>query len=136
MGTLEWMDQAACKGADLAIFFPKAQGPASYAVAKSYCEVCPVIELCDQYAMDTMPTFGMWGGRTRRERKQGIARTRLKRKFGPGHGDMAGTTAGYWRHMKSGDKLCDPCRQAYNAAKRERERKQRAKERNGYSVAS
>lgn len=136
MKPLAWMDQAACKGAELALFFPPQPGPNQYAEARSYCETCPVILECDRYAIEHMPTYGMWGGRTRLERKQDIARSRLTQQFGEGHGDKAGTTTGYWREVRAGIDVCDECRNAMNANKRERDRKLRAKERGSYASAS
>ncbi|MEU6779319.1 WhiB family transcriptional regulator [Nonomuraea angiospora] len=44
-----------------------AQRAAREAVAREVCATCPARALCDQYALDTRPTFGIWAGRTAAE---------------------------------------------------------------------
>jgi WhiB family redox-sensing transcriptional regulator len=72
---------AACKGADLALFF----GPDSEFVtarqqreakAKAICARCPVKAECLEYALDARETFGVWGGTTEDERRALLRRRR------------------------------------------------------------
>ncbi|TDE26430.1 hypothetical protein E1295_44360 [Nonomuraea mesophila] len=44
-----------------------AERAAREAVAREVCATCPARLLCDQYALDTRPTFGIWAGRTAAE---------------------------------------------------------------------
>ena len=69
-----------CLGQDPNIFFPYAErmgdsysgrylkGKNNTSLAKSICSECPVVEECLQYALRHEP-FGIWGGKTERERK-------------------------------------------------------------------
>lgn len=59
-----WRERAACrnKGA-LDLFFPKrgeTQKP-----AKALCARCPVQVECDEYAVRSKTTYGIWGGKIR-----------------------------------------------------------------------
>ena len=67
----DWRDLAACKGSDLALFFPD-RGNHNQAVqievAKAICEGCPVKEPCLDYAVAARETVGIWGGTTPAER--------------------------------------------------------------------
>ncbi|MGD2044020.1 MAG: WhiB family transcriptional regulator, partial [Acidimicrobiia bacterium] len=51
--------------------FPASDGPdeASLEKAKAVCSVCPVIEDCLQYALETNQRSGIWGGTSEKERK-------------------------------------------------------------------
>lgn len=69
---MPWKDQAACRGADLALFFPEPG--AKYLEAKVVCDRCPVKVECLDYALDNGELFGIWGGSTEKERR------RLRRK--------------------------------------------------------
>lgn len=52
---VDWSQDAACKGADLNIFFPSQDGPysneAAYTLAKTYCDRCPVQQTCLEEAL-------------------------------------------------------------------------------------
>ena len=52
---VDWSADAACKGADLNVFFPSQDGPysneAAYTLAASYCERCPVRQTCLEEAL-------------------------------------------------------------------------------------
>lgn len=66
-GDPRWQDDAACKGADPGLFFPKRgddTGP-----AKAICRGCPVREACADYALVTVQRSGIWGGLSERERR-------------------------------------------------------------------
>ena len=62
-----WREEAACRGADLALFFPsrgESAGP-----ARQICASCPVRELCLDYALRHGIVHGIWGGLTERDRR-------------------------------------------------------------------
>jgi WhiB family transcriptional regulator, redox-sensing transcriptional regulator len=60
-----WRELAACRGADLEVFFPgrgESAGP-----ARQVCAACPVRQPCLDYAITNRITHGIWGGLTERE---------------------------------------------------------------------
>ena len=66
----DWRKDAACAGADTSVFFPIGEDEEFSAGAKSVCAVCPVADLCLQYALATNQTEGVWGGMTGPERRR------------------------------------------------------------------
>ena len=63
----DWRDEAACRGADLALFFPgrgESAGP-----ARQICASCPVRRPCLDYAISQGITNGIWGGLADRDRR-------------------------------------------------------------------
>ena len=40
----------------------------NYTAARKFCERCPVRELCLDYALENKEEFGMWGGKSPKER--------------------------------------------------------------------
>jgi WhiB family redox-sensing transcriptional regulator len=62
-----WMNDAACEGADLDLFFP-TRGEATKA-AVAYCNACPVKAECLEYALDHFEHHGIWGGVSERARR-------------------------------------------------------------------
>lgn len=69
----DWMDQAACLGADPEIFHPQAWSRAE--PAKRICRACPVKAECLDEALRTDSRFGVRGGLTERERAKLRKRT-------------------------------------------------------------
>lgn len=65
---LSWHDDGLCAQADPEAFFPEKGG--STRQAKSVCRRCPVIDTCLQYALDNGERFGIWGGKSERERRE------------------------------------------------------------------
>lgn len=63
-----WMDDGACVGADPEVFF--IERGESAAPAKAICAGCPVRELCLEYALERGEKFGVWGGKSERERRR------------------------------------------------------------------
>jgi WhiB family transcriptional regulator, redox-sensing transcriptional regulator len=62
-----WRYRAACRGADLDLFFP---GPGESAEpARRVCAGCPVREPCLDYALRHGITHGIWGGLAERDRR-------------------------------------------------------------------
>ena len=68
----DWFDDAACRDADTAVFFPTSDAHA--AEAQAICAACPVREECLEYALETRPADGVWGGLTSIERHRVIRR--------------------------------------------------------------
>ncbi len=67
----DWRAHAACSGYPNTLFFPTADGLEEGATekAKAICAVCPVIDACLQYALETNQRSGIWGGTSEKERK-------------------------------------------------------------------
>lgn len=63
-----WRDQGACRGADPALWFPE-RGQ-SCVEAKTICAGCPVRGECLDFALDLGEKFGIWGGKSERERRR------------------------------------------------------------------
>lgn len=68
----DWHDLALCPQTDPDAFFPERGG--STAAAKAICRLCPVEAECLADALDRDEGFGVWGGKSERERR------RLKRR--------------------------------------------------------
>ena len=65
---LSWHDRANCKGANADLFFPERG--ASTRTAKSICRQCQVRADCLEFALRSGEKFGIWGGRSERERRR------------------------------------------------------------------
>ena len=72
--TGDWFDDAACHGADTDVFFPLSATDEAAAEAKAICATCPVREECLEFALETRPPEGIWGGLTPIERHRLIRR--------------------------------------------------------------
>ncbi len=68
----DWFDDAACRDADTDVFFPVSDADAG--PAKEICAACPAREACLEYALETRPPAGVWGGLTPIERHRMIRR--------------------------------------------------------------
>lgn len=64
----EWRAHGACIGVHPNIFFPE-RGE-SVVEAKTICAACPVRGECLDFALDNSEKFGIWGGRSERERRR------------------------------------------------------------------
>jgi WhiB family redox-sensing transcriptional regulator len=62
-----WQYRAACRGADLNVFFPGRGESAE--PARQICASCPVRQPCLDYALSHGITHGIWGGLTERDRR-------------------------------------------------------------------
>jgi hypothetical protein len=62
-----WRYQAACRGADLEVFFPGRGESAE--PARRVCAGCPVRQPCLDYAISHGITHGIWGGLAERDRR-------------------------------------------------------------------
>lgn len=68
MSVPSWYRFAACKGHENQDdFFPERGG--STVIAKAICGKCPVQEECLEYAVERKERFGIWGGKSERERR-------------------------------------------------------------------
>jgi len=68
-----WRRFAACRDADVTVFFPvgsTGQAVGQIASAKRICATCPVAEECLVFAVTTNQEFGVWGGLDEDERRQ------------------------------------------------------------------
>ena len=62
-----WRERAACRGANLDLFFPGRGEPAE--PARQVCAECPVRQWCLEFAISNRIAYGIWGGLTGRERR-------------------------------------------------------------------
>ncbi|KUO17559.1 WhiB family transcriptional regulator [Streptomyces dysideae] len=69
---MDWRFKAACREEDPELFFPIGNsGPALLQIeeAKALCRICPVLEKCGQWALDSGQDAGVWGGLSEEERR-------------------------------------------------------------------
>jgi WhiB family redox-sensing transcriptional regulator len=66
--TIEWKEDAACKGQTDLFFSIRGNNKPNIEAAKAICRTCPVTYQCLKYAKDNMLAFGVWGGKTANER--------------------------------------------------------------------
>ena len=62
-----WRERAACRGADLGLFFPGRGESAE--PGRRVCARCPVREPCLEFALRHGITHGIWGGLSERDRR-------------------------------------------------------------------
>ena len=62
-----WRSRAACRGADLTVFFPGRGESAE--PARRICASCPVRQECLAFALSHGEVHGIWGGLTVRDRR-------------------------------------------------------------------
>ena len=72
----EFYKDANCKGSNQDDFFPERGS--STVIAKKICSECKVKELCLEYAVERKERFGIWGGKSERERRAIRRERRLK----------------------------------------------------------
>ena len=63
-------ENAACKKADPAIFFPETAANRVYKEAIAICATCTVYKDCMRYALNNRIPFGVWGGLTPKQRER------------------------------------------------------------------
>ncbi|WP_432001678.1 WhiB family transcriptional regulator [Streptomyces sioyaensis] len=75
-----WMEDAACRGTDISVFFPVSRGGVSTEVetryAKTFCNRCPVQPECLRHALTFREDYGVWGGLNEDERAELIRKAR------------------------------------------------------------
>ena len=57
-----------CNNIDPDLFYPERGG--SVKEAKAVCAECPVMDACLEYAVVNKEKFGIWGGKSERERRR------------------------------------------------------------------
>ena len=70
-----WMALGYCNDKPPSLFFPS--DGVGVEVARKICADCPVKEPCLEYALANGEKFGIWGGRSERERRK-LRRLRLR----------------------------------------------------------
>jgi WhiB family transcriptional regulator, redox-sensing transcriptional regulator len=88
-----WRQQAACRGVDLDLFYPKrgeSAGP-----ARQVCAQCPVRQACLEYALSNRIASGIWGGLTERERRPLQSRLVQAERLDRDRAVLAADAAGY-----------------------------------------
>lgn len=63
-----WLDFALCAEVDPELFFPEKGG--STREARAVCRECPVTSQCLEWALENDERFGIFGGKTERERRK------------------------------------------------------------------
>jgi hypothetical protein len=123
----DWTDDAACLSHPPDLWFADGYGKAvitDRAEAKRICGTCAVAAPCLQAALDregkvsSHHRYGIWGELNedeRAERATGIPSARRRERPQP-----CGTKAAYDRHLKSGEKACEPCLEAKRGGPRVR----------------
>jgi hypothetical protein len=112
----DWVQQAACRGLDTALFYPESGASRKAAKAKEVCLECPVQAQCRKYAEEHRDHFGIWGGASPDERSGTVLRST---KVNTAHG----TRSGYEYHRRNGETPCAACKAAVSrivAARRAR----------------
>ncbi|MDR0950337.1 MAG: WhiB family transcriptional regulator [Candidatus Ancillula sp.] len=66
---LSWQYEALCSQTDPEAFFPEKGGVTRDRDAKRVCNVCPVQGECLEWALKNDERFGIWGGKSERERR-------------------------------------------------------------------
>ena len=65
-----WMSQANCKGMDPELFFPDRGDAWTVRAAKATCDACNVEVQCLEYALTHRERYGIYGGKSERQRRQ------------------------------------------------------------------
>jgi WhiB family redox-sensing transcriptional regulator len=74
---VSWQQHAACRNTDSDLFFPASFNRSTLAVARRYCDVCPVTDTCLEYAITSGTGEGIWGGAAPAHRSLAKLNTRL-----------------------------------------------------------
>lgn len=64
---MEWKELAACKNVPTRLFFPGQGEPNE--IALRVCRSCPVTQECLKFALDNYERFGVWGGKSEKQRR-------------------------------------------------------------------
>ena len=114
----EWMESAVCRQLDPELFFDPGMVEEAVKVCREYC---PVLAECREWAIRGNLEFGVVGGMSAPERRAAASAAASAAGVPlpvvePEHG----TAAGAKRHRQAGERPCGLCRDAENAAHRER----------------
>ena len=71
----EWRVRAACRGAELSVFFSldgerRGARDRREARARQICQACPVLVRCRDHALTAGESYGVWGGMTESDRRK------------------------------------------------------------------
>lgn len=77
---LRWQSRGNCLGVDPDLFFPERG--ASCEPAKAICRACEVRAECLEYALVHVEKWGVWGGKSERERRRIRRQRALERRRG------------------------------------------------------
>ena len=105
MSDEDWRRQAACRGKTF-LFFPigEVETPQQQAdreaAARKYCERCPVMATCLNWALEN-DEYGFWGGKTLAERREMMAVAPKRPVLRPEIEDDFAYTASEWRVLES-----------------------------------
>ena len=76
--TDSWRAVARCRGLDSCLFYPYDEEDGDDArVARQVCAECPVVDECLESAIENREEYGIWGGKSPRQRRS-IKRMRRK----------------------------------------------------------
>ncbi|MFD9669035.1 WhiB family transcriptional regulator [Rhodococcus sp. NPDC059968] len=96
----EWRVRAACRGADLSVFFSpdgerRSARDRREVRARRICQVCPVLVRCRDHALTVGASYGVWGGMTEADRRKHTHRARRgeRRPFASFHERPAGAAS-------------------------------------------
>jgi WhiB family redox-sensing transcriptional regulator len=73
----KWIHKSSCRGEDTNIFYPAPGDVDKLRLAKQICKECVVRKDCLQHALDNNERFGIWGGKSARERSLILRAQRL-----------------------------------------------------------
>lgn len=119
--TAEWLDEAACLGYNTELWFPHDKNQhADWETPRAICRTCPVAALCLKSANEKREDYGMFGGLTPNERRNGWTKIPA-----PPVEEWHGTPQGVDRHRWRGEPSCDACRAARNERERIRAQERR-----------
>lgn len=107
---MKWREQAACRDVDPAIFFPERGEDTR--LAKSICAECPVVAECLDYALHAGLKFGIFGGKSERQRRL-LRRDLIDPIAVYVPSGRCGTNAGYTAHRRRAEPACDSCKAAH-----------------------
>ena len=68
--SIDWKEEAACKGMDTNQFFPEKGSTQTVIEAKAVCTACRVQQTCLDYAVTNHIMQGVWGGKSPAQRKE------------------------------------------------------------------
>lgn len=117
----DWRSEALCAQADPERWFPDKGGNPKPALA--ICAVCPVREQCLAHALANNETYGIWGGKTARQRQELAGRRNVSATHcRNSHEYTPANTA-----MTAQGRRCRECQNRANRELRERRRAQEAR---------
>jgi WhiB family redox-sensing transcriptional regulator len=70
IGDGAWRLYAACQGVDPDLFYSGQGDNFTNQAARAVCATCPVKAPCLEYALVNVEKFGVWGGKSERERRR------------------------------------------------------------------